>query len=78
MDNEAIRKARHALEHVNEEGLRSILERSIDTYYWNEDQIVERLRYTGDKLLEETALHIAGLIAGIDVDPDGSAQGGNK
>ena len=31
MDNEAIRKARHALEHVNEEGLRSILERSIDT-----------------------------------------------
>ena len=65
-------KARHALMELDDVDLRSIMARSIDTYYYSDEASIQaKLALGGRALLDETALPLAGLIAGIDTHPEG-------
>lgn len=68
---DAIMKARHVIAELDDTGVRTVMERSIDSYYYTTEQIQTKLRLEGEALKDEAAIHVAGLLAGIDVDPEG-------
>lgn len=64
---DAIMKARHLIEKLDDAATRTVMDRAFDTYFYNQAEIDAMLRFEGNALRDEAALHIAAyFVPGID------------